>query len=65
MLVAKEELGQGPTPQPLSVPGGNLTFDQQKELLLLQLSHDSEKHLLEVDKQFQSEQWRRDGAGKH
>lgn len=42
LVAMKEVLGQGVVAQLLSVPVGNLTFDQPKELLFLQLSHDRE-----------------------
>lgn len=36
--------------QPFCVPSGNLIFEQQKELLLLQLSHEKDKQWLELER---------------
>lgn len=35
--------------QSFSVPSGSLTYEQQKELLLLQFSHDKERQRLKLE----------------
>lgn len=50
VLGAKKGLGQALATQSLSVPVGSLTFEQQKELLLLQLSHEKERQEAETER---------------
>ncbi len=50
VLVSKEEgSGQSWAAQPFSGPSGQLTFEQQKELLLMQFSHEKERQMIEIE----------------
>ena len=51
LVVKQGESGEPQAAQSFSIPSGNFTFEQQKELLLLQLAHERDKQQWEVERQ--------------
>ncbi|XP_030283654.1 uncharacterized protein LOC115587797 [Sparus aurata] len=51
LVVKRGESGEPQAVQSFKVPSGNLTFEQQKELLLLQLAHEKDKQKMEMERQ--------------